>query len=114
MRVVLPAASGPTRPVTRPGPIRASRESMAGAAAEGKRFVRPSATIRGSSLMARPAAPVGTECAADALPERFWTRVRKRQCHGDGHPLPQPAIRIVDDDAQAVDEISAKLARFDR
>src|SRR5579872_422958 len=53
IRVVLPAASGPTRPVTRPDKMRASRRSMAGGASGLNRLDSPSATISGSSLMER-------------------------------------------------------------
>ena len=94
--VVLPAPSGPTRPVTWPGSI-ARAEPI-----EGRR--RVAAEPLGDAARPPPAVHVATAASAGLCIE----------ADGDRHPLPQAAVGVVDDDPQPVDQVGAQLARLDR
>src|SRR5258708_2782490 len=95
MRVVLPAPSGPTSPVISPGAMRIDTPSSAGFCILAKRLTTASATATGSdmTLSSRRGSGVG---------------------HSDAHrcTLAQALIRVVDDDAQAVDEVGSQRDGF--
>ena len=83
--VVLPAPSGPTRPVMRPASTVRSTPSSAAAPALRNRLVTPRARAIGSLMSLAGGRPGG------------------RNADGDRLALPQTVVRIVDDDPQAID-----------
>src|SRR5688572_17594641 len=88
--VVLPAPSGPTRPVMRPGSISMLTPSSAAGPPGAKRLVTARAMATGPAISAACGRP------------RIW--------HADRHrlALAQRVIGVGDDDAQPVDEVGAQ------
>src|SRR6266545_4113383 len=88
-RVVLPAPSGPTRPVISPGTISAVTPSSAVLAP--KRLTTPSSTTAEADTALR----------------------LERDADRHGHALAQPVVGIAHEDTQPVDELGAQLRRLD-
>src|SRR5690606_19997496 len=91
-KVVLPAPSGPTRPVSRPASISA---------------VSPSSARMPSNAFTTPRSSIAAGMSAARFPPQ-------RNADGDGHALAQVLVGVGHDDAQAVHEIRAQVGRLDR